>query len=104
MIQGMRMCAGMIMLALTATGAATLGGGGDDRAANPAAPKTPAAKPGTPAARPDPSMAKRLEEILAEYQARLDDLTRALEKARDSASGMRPIRTCRPTRSRSAAG
>ncbi len=87
MIQGLRISGVLMALALTATGAATLAGGGGagdgggDQKAGPAA--ATSAKSGSPAARraPDPEMARKLAAILAEYQARLDDLNRALEKA-----------------------
>jgi RNA polymerase sigma factor (sigma-70 family) len=81
MIQGLQMCAATLVLALAATGAANLAAGGESPAASPAPPAARTARPDAPAVRPAPSMAERLRAILAEYQARLDDLDRALEKA-----------------------
>jgi RNA polymerase sigma factor (sigma-70 family) len=83
MIQGMRIGLALMVLGLTATGAATLTGGGSDQGTTPATPGHQTAKLGAPAARPDPSLAERLEQILAEYRAEQNALARALEKAKD---------------------
>jgi RNA polymerase sigma factor (sigma-70 family) len=79
MIQGLRVGMMLVALGLTATGAATLSGGGGDQATQPATPRGPATKPIAPTAHPEPSLAERFERIRAEYQAQLDALSRALD-------------------------
>jgi RNA polymerase sigma factor (sigma-70 family) len=82
MIQGLRVGLMLATLGLSATGAATLAGGGDagTKAATPAA---QAPKPGAVAARPEPPLAEQFRRIRAEYQAQLDALSRALENVKD---------------------
>ncbi len=77
----------LITMGLTATGAASLAAGGGDGEKTAAKPATqaankdaPAANPSSPTTRPDPSLAERLEKILADYQAQQDAMSRAFEK------------------------
>ena len=82
MIQGLRIGLMLAALGLTATGAMTWAGGGDE--ADGAAPaRAQAPKPDAAAPPPVPPLAERFRRIRAEFQAQQDALSRAIEKARD---------------------
>jgi thiol-disulfide isomerase/thioredoxin len=80
MIQGLRVGTMLVVLGLTATGAATLAGSGGART-NAVPPPAQTSKPTAATARVEPSLADRFELIRAEYRAQQNALSRAVEKA-----------------------